>query len=132
MVYGLLRALPGVPGFLATIACAPCRAERPTSLIRKLDSSIGEPESHDLTVRLGAHRLRASVSIAARTTNRDDRETPLLRAGARIKAQVTFFRNNRFLRQSNATGNFCMTRMQPGCRSCRIGNASTVVPVRSS
>jgi hypothetical protein len=46
-------------GFLATIVCAACRAERPTSPIRKLDSSIGEPEPHGLTVRDRAARLAA-------------------------------------------------------------------------
>jgi hypothetical protein len=30
---------------------------RPTSPIRRLDSSVGEPEPHGLTVRVGAHHL---------------------------------------------------------------------------
>jgi len=49
MVLRLLRALPGVPGFLATIP--------PEFLTPGVDSSIGEPEPHGLTVRLGAHHL---------------------------------------------------------------------------
>ena len=51
--YGLLRALPGEPGFLATVACASSR---------RLDTSVGVSERHDLTVRLSAIRqLRCSV-----------------------------------------------------------------------
>src|ERR1700749_3411996 len=43
-------------GFLATIACAACRPEGLSSPSRKLDSSIGEPEPHGLTVRIDTHR----------------------------------------------------------------------------
>ena len=34
-----------------------------------------------MTVRIDPHRLRAKASIASLPTNRDDRETPLMRAG---------------------------------------------------
>ena len=72
MVLRLLRALPGVPGFLATIACAACRTGGPTSPIRKLDSSIGEPEPHGLTVRAVPHVWRRHASIATRLTSGDE------------------------------------------------------------
>jgi hypothetical protein len=45
--YGLLRALPGEPGFLATVACASSR---------RLDTSVGVSERHDLAVRFGIIR----------------------------------------------------------------------------
>ena len=38
MVYGLYRALPGAPGLLATVACAP---------FRRLDTSVGVSGPHD-------------------------------------------------------------------------------------
>ncbi len=44
-----------------------------------------------MAVRFGTHRLRASTSIAVRTTNRDDRETPLMRAGWQGYAPVFRF-----------------------------------------
>src|ERR1700744_2965586 len=44
MVLRLLRALPGVPGFLATIACQ--------LVIGRLDPSVGESGPHGLTVRI--------------------------------------------------------------------------------
>src|SRR5689334_15752613 len=72
-LYGLLRALPGVPGLLVPVAL-------PTSST-KLGASIGAPGPHGLAVRFGTHRLHESASIAAQPTNRDDRETPLLRVG---------------------------------------------------
>jgi hypothetical protein len=49
MVYGLLRALPGAPGFLATVACA-------TS--RRLDTSVGVSGPHAFSVRFRAVRHR--------------------------------------------------------------------------
>src|ERR1700743_3579922 len=52
--------LRGVPG------------RRPTSPIRKLDSSIGEPEPHGLTVRTVPHVLRPNASIATRLTSGDE------------------------------------------------------------
>jgi hypothetical protein len=45
--YGLLRALPGEPGFLATVICASSR---------RLDTSVGVSERHDLAVRFGIIR----------------------------------------------------------------------------
>jgi hypothetical protein len=42
--YGLLRALPGVPGFVATVARGAC--------FRRLDPSVGGPEPHAFAVRL--------------------------------------------------------------------------------
>src|ERR1700751_4332581 len=60
----LLRALPGVPGLLATIAC---QLE-----IGRLDSSVGESGPHGLTVRFSTHRLRTGASIATRLTSGDE------------------------------------------------------------
>jgi hypothetical protein len=48
--YGLLRGLPGEPGFLATVACAS---------YRRLDTSVGVSERHDFAVRLGTVRQTA-------------------------------------------------------------------------
>jgi hypothetical protein len=53
MVLRLLRALPGVPGFLATIACQ--------SIIDRLDPSVGGSGPHGLTVRALAARLAADA-----------------------------------------------------------------------
>src|SRR5216683_6850585 len=50
MVYGLFRALPGEPGFLATIA----RGSH-----RELDASVGASGPHVFAVRLSAPRPRA-------------------------------------------------------------------------
>jgi hypothetical protein len=49
MALRLLRALPGVPGFLVTVA---------RGIFRELDSSVGESEPHGLTVRIAPHVLR--------------------------------------------------------------------------
>jgi len=49
-VYGLLRALPGEPGFFATVACG--------LITRKLDPSVGGSGPHGLTVRIDIARLR--------------------------------------------------------------------------
>src|SRR5579871_449969 len=48
---GFLRALPGEPGCLATLAY------RPASPIDKLGSSIGEPGPHDFAVHESCDRL---------------------------------------------------------------------------
>src|ERR1700722_6262739 len=50
MVYGLYRALPGAPGLLATVACAPSR---------RLDTSVGVSGPHDF-----ARPLQAPSSTA--------------------------------------------------------------------
>jgi hypothetical protein len=70
MVYGLYRALPGEPGFLATVT-----PEKLAS--QELDTSVGVSGPHDFAVRLSAvrqwhfsvHRIPSRV--------RDDRDTPL-------------------------------------------------------
>ena len=72
-LYGLLRALPGVSGLLAPVAAQ--------IALRKLDPSVEVTGPHGLTVRLGSDRLAATASIASHTTNRDDRVSPLMRAG---------------------------------------------------
>jgi hypothetical protein len=51
MVLRLIRALPGVPGLLATVACE--------FVTRKLDPSVGRSGPHDF-----AARLRPSVRLA--------------------------------------------------------------------
>src|SRR6202011_1565162 len=76
MVYGLYRALPGEPGFLATVA-----PEKLAS--QELDTSVGVSGPHDFAVRLSAvrqwhfsvHRIPPRV--------RDDREPPLSGTGHR-------------------------------------------------
>jgi hypothetical protein len=76
-LYGLLRALPGVSGLLAPVACG--------IITRKLDTSVEVPGPRGLTVREPAARLAARPSsIAARATCRGDRETPSV-ASARWK-----------------------------------------------
>src|SRR5580693_3909596 len=57
--YGFLRALPGEPGFFATIA--------PKKLAsQELDTSIGVSGPHDFAVRLQHH---SSVDVAASTAS---------------------------------------------------------------
>src|ERR1700724_3746288 len=76
MVYGLYRALPGEPGFLATVT-----PEKLAS--QELDTSVGVSGPHDFAVRLSAvrqwhfsvHRIPPRV--------RDDREPPLSGTGHR-------------------------------------------------
>src|SRR6201990_1492346 len=46
--------------------------QRPTSPIHQLDSSVGEPEPHGLTVRIVPHVLRPEASIATRLTSGDE------------------------------------------------------------
>jgi hypothetical protein len=48
MVYGLYRALPGEPGFLATVTCG--------KLFRTLDTSVGVSGPHVFAVRFSAVR----------------------------------------------------------------------------
>src|SRR5579872_3340561 len=76
--YGLLRVLPGAPGFLATVACA-TRERR-----RKRNTSVGVSGPRDLTVRINAVRRRGMNHAATPTRPphpasyvRDDRDTPL-------------------------------------------------------
>src|SRR5580700_11169742 len=69
MVYGLSRALPGAPGFLATVACAPKR---------RLDTSVGVPGPHAFSVRIKRPRQEHHQRPPHPAPNvRDDRETPL-------------------------------------------------------
>src|SRR5690242_9343412 len=70
--YGLLRDLPGVPGFIATVACE--------IIARKLDPSVGGTGPHGLAVRhdmprqtcRGVHRILPPtfVTIAKRPSYR--------------------------------------------------------------
>jgi hypothetical protein len=69
MGYGLWRALPGVPGLIATVASGSSAS---------LDPSVGGSGPHDFAVRADATRLsRIGPSIASRAHVRDDRDTPL-------------------------------------------------------
>src|SRR3984885_7882923 len=56
MVYGLSRALPGVPGFLVTVACAPSR---------RLDTSVGVSGPHVFSVRKKALSSEALLASTA-------------------------------------------------------------------
>jgi hypothetical protein len=79
VVYGLLRALPGVPGLLAPVIGA-MREHR-----RQLDASIGAPGPHDFAVR--APRRSSSpehASTASRRNVRDVRNAPLIGRDGRI------------------------------------------------
>jgi hypothetical protein len=74
MVYGLLRDLPGVPGFVATVA-------RKSSC--ELDLSVGRPGPHGFAVRIA----RGSSAAATRPSHPASRfvtigrNAPLLEAG---------------------------------------------------
>jgi hypothetical protein len=57
MVYGVFRALPGVPGFLATVI---------RELLRELDTSVGVPGPHGFAVR---NRLHSSKKLLASTAS---------------------------------------------------------------
>ena len=60
MVYGLYRALPGEPGFLATVA-----PEKLAS--QELDTSVGVSGPHDFAVHMQAlSSLAPPVSTASR------------------------------------------------------------------
>ena len=71
--YGLLRALPGAPGFLATVTCA-TRTRR-----SKLDISVGMPGPHGCAVHIRRTRPFCAIRVHRSPPHvRDDRETPLL------------------------------------------------------
>jgi hypothetical protein len=72
MVYGLLRALPGEPGFLATIP-AQCEA------LSRVDASVGASGPRGFTVRkIPSFVVRPDLRPPLPAPNvRDDRETPL-------------------------------------------------------
>ena len=73
MVYGLYRALPGVPGFLVTVACAPSR---------RLDTSVGVSGPHDFArPRKIAVRYRRIRVHRIPPRGRDDRDSPLCGTG---------------------------------------------------
>jgi hypothetical protein len=76
---GFLRALPGEPGFFATVACAACRAQGRHRLC-KLDTSVGMSGPHDFAVRAQRH---SSFSTSPRPSHPASRfvtiaHTPLL------------------------------------------------------
>ena len=70
MVYGLLRALPGAPGFLATVA-------REKLASHELDTSVGVPGPHAFSVRIRAVRQKRIRVHRIPSRVRDDRDTPL-------------------------------------------------------
>jgi hypothetical protein len=74
MVYSLFRALPGEPGFLATVI-----PEKLAS--QELDTSVGVSGPHDFAVRLSAVRYRRIRVHRIPPRVRDDREPPLQRGG---------------------------------------------------
>jgi hypothetical protein len=80
MVYGLLRALPGAPGFLATVA-------REKLASHELDTSVGVSGPHAFSVRLKRPRLKApSASTASRPALLTLRNAPLVgRDGKRYR-----------------------------------------------
>jgi hypothetical protein len=71
----------------------------PGLLTRGLIPASGDHDHTTWPSASDTHRLRAFASIAARTTNRDDRETPLMRAGWGMNTTVSAFRQREiFLR----------------------------------
>src|SRR5712671_7948026 len=69
----LLRDLLGEPGLFATVARAPWR---------ELDSSVGEPEQHDLTVRKQSAVVYGTACVhRIPPRERDDRVSPLYGTG---------------------------------------------------
>ena len=70
MVYVLFRALPGEPGFLATVI-----PEKLAS--QELDTSVGVSGPHDFAVRLSAIRQKHIRVHRIPSRVRDDRDTPL-------------------------------------------------------
>jgi hypothetical protein len=66
----LFRALPGVPGLIASVACA--------FVTRKLDTSVGVSGPHGFAVRTAAPVSRRNRVHRIPLANvRDDRDTPL-------------------------------------------------------
>jgi hypothetical protein len=74
MVYGLFRALPGEPGFLATVI-----PEKLAS--QELDTGVGVSGPHDFAVRFNTVRYRRIRVHRIPPRVRDDREPPLQRGG---------------------------------------------------
>src|SRR5690348_6144620 len=69
-LYGLCRALPGVPGFVATVAR--------TFVTSKLDPSVGGSGPRVFAVRIDAARPATPMRPSHPAPNvRDDREPPL-------------------------------------------------------
>jgi len=74
---GLSRALPGVPGLIASIARA--------FVAPGLDLSVGRPGPHDFAVRTGRARLAPTRPSHPAPNVRDDREPPLLEGAGRAR-----------------------------------------------
>src|SRR5271154_5330153 len=74
---GLLRALPGVPGLLATVI---------RELLRELDTSVGVTGPHGFAVRNLLHSSKKpTASTASRPTFATLANAPLVGTGRRIK-----------------------------------------------
>ena len=77
MVYGLYRALPGEPGFLATVA-----PEKLAS--QELDTSVGVSGPHGFSVRLTRRSSYSAIRVHRILSRvRDDLEPPLWGTGRR-------------------------------------------------
>jgi len=80
----LIRALPGVPGLLASVAGG--------FIFRRLDPSVGGSGPRDFARPLARRSSVGShASIASPPRVRDDRDTPLLRE-AGCGQQITYLR----------------------------------------
>ena len=80
MVLRLLRARPGAPGLLATVACAPSR---------RLDTSVGVSGPHDFArPRKIAVRYRRIRVHRIPPRERDDRVSPLCWDGTGVNIEV--------------------------------------------
>jgi len=83
MVLRLIRGLPGVPGFLATVASREASA--------KLDTSVGVSGPHDFAVRIAAARLATPARPSHPAPNvRGDARTPLLVESERREIIIFF------------------------------------------
>ena len=99
---GLFRALPGEPGFLATVI--------PKKLAsQELDASVGASGPHGFAVRKRRARLALLASTASRTNVRDDRETPLYRNGmARVVSVIWVRRETIYFFRTDWTGSITL------------------------
>jgi hypothetical protein len=87
---GILRALPGEPGFLAPIAARFVSA--------KLDTSVGVPGPHDFAVRIGIARLaRPTRPSHPRLTFGDDWPKRPLHRGGMTQDNHTLPKNGRII-----------------------------------
>ena len=110
--YGLLRGLPGEPGFLATVPAVMRQHHRP------VDTSVGVSGRRDFAVRdTRSRQSRASRPSHPALNVRDDRDTPLLigRGTARLVDLICPTAQGKHLRHFGTTGKSLGER-----KSCQV------------